>query len=503
MEDVGGSTTVEVNVNEPAGAEAEVSQVLVVAHGPAGVQSLVVAEGQSRVVGRQLPADLIVNDASLSRLHAEIAFDGARVQVTDLGSRNGTRLGSARLQPRTATDLKLGQALKMGATRLLVHGLARHGLAGQSLMGEQGGAEARAPARQAQDGVVAVSSVMTNLLRQADKAARAPVSILIQGETGSGKEVVAGYVHRRSARAQKPLVTVNCGAIPESLLASTLFGHVRGAFTGAVQAQAGLFEQADGGTLFLDEVGELSLEAQVNLLRVLESGRITRVGGAKEVAVDVRIISATHRDLPSRVHSGLFREDLLYRLNAVALDIAPLRERIEDLESLSQVLLRAIAARFEMPVPRLAAPSLAALQGYAFPGNVRELRNVLEHGMVQCEQGVIGVADLPSRIRAVFPAIPALRSLAAGQPEIATPDVGATVPGRWLGLAGSQNVSPGAIVSDEGVPFRTRMERIEEGMIREALAATGGNQTEAAERLQIPRRTLVHKLRSYGLSGRS
>jgi two-component system response regulator GlrR len=231
------------------------------------------------------------------------------------------------------------------------------------------------------EGIITRSPRMEDLLRQAKLVADADASVLICGESGSGKELFARAIHRASKRHAKPLVTVNCGAIPGELLESELFGHARGAFTGAVQAHKGLFQAADGGTLFLDEIGDMPLPLQVKLLRALQEGEVRPVGATQAVPVDVRIISATHRDLDAQKAAGLFREDLYYRLNVVSLSLPMLAERREDIPLLAAHFLRKLAERYRKAVPTLAPEAMALLVAAPWPGNVRQLLNLLEQAV--------------------------------------------------------------------------------------------------------------------------
>lgn len=231
-------------------------------------------------------------------------------------------------------------------------------------------------------------------------AARSDAKVLITGESGAGKEVAARLVHHRSARHQAPLVAVNCAGIPESLLESELFGHVRGSFTGAHRDRAGLLEQAHGGTVFLDEIGEMSLRMQALLLRFLETGEIQRVGAdRRQPPVDVRVIAATNRDLSARIAAGTFREDLFYRLNVIHLHVPPLRERREDLPALIEFFLARLARQNHVPQPSLDPAALAALCAFSWPGNVRQLKNVIELIVVRSRNGLVRVADLPAEVR--------------------------------------------------------------------------------------------------------
>ncbi len=310
------------------------------------------------------------------------------------------------------------------------------------------------------DGIVFESAAMKQLMTTIERVANATLPVLLLGETGTGKEVIAGAIHSRGPRSGKPLVGVNCGAIPAQLVESTLFGHVRGAFTGAESDSKGVFGAADGGTVLLDEIGELPPAAQVSLLRALETGRITRVGSAEERAVDVRVIAATHRDLETMCDEGQFRRDLLYRINALTLHIPPLRERIEEIEPLVSRFL-ASSAR---PGTVVAPDAMQALKRYVWPGNIRELRNVVERATVVAQGDRIALEDLPERVRGLAPS-----SLPPASEEL--------------------------LSDDDLLDLKSRVRRYEARLIVQALRDNHGNQTHAARQLQIPLRTLVHKLK--------
>ncbi len=309
---------------------------------------------------------------------------------------------------------------------------------------------------------------MSALHALVSRVAAADISVLLQGETGVGKEIVAEQLHRQSARSDKPFVRLNCAALSESLLESELFGHERGAFTGAHTTKQGLLEVASGGVVFLDEVGEMHASTQAKLLRVLGEGKLMRVGGLSARAIDVRIISATNRDLEMEVSRGTFRLDLLYRLNAMSIIIPPLRERTAEIEPLVRMFLKRIAEKYGRPVPLLTPGALAALREYSWPGNVRELRNVIERAMVLVSDDVIDVEDLPvEKMRATYNT-PRL----SGPIPILTPPHG----------------SPAAAELTE-----------EHQRILAALEECGGNQTHAARVLGISRRALINKIEKFAV----
>ncbi|HAF94246.1 MAG TPA: sigma-54-dependent Fis family transcriptional regulator, partial [Pseudomonas sp.] len=238
------------------------------------------------------------------------------------------------------------------------------------------------------------SPPMKTLRKQIGKLARSQAPVYISGESGSGKELVARLIHEQGARAERPFVPVNCGAIPSELMESEFFGHKKGSFSGAIEDKPGLFQAANGGTLFLDEVADLPLPMQVKLLRAIQEKAVRVVGGAQEVMVDVRILCATHKDLASEVAAGRFRQDLYYRLNVIELRVPPLRERREDIGLLADVMLKRLAAECGEPSARLTADALAKLESYRFPGNVRELENMLERAYTLCEDDQIKAGDL-------------------------------------------------------------------------------------------------------------
>ncbi|MDT9598291.1 sigma-54-dependent transcriptional regulator [Sphingosinicella rhizophila] len=318
----------------------------------------------------------------------------------------------------------------------------------------------------------------------AAKAARARVSVLIEGESGSGKEVIAQAIHSSSPRGRKPMVTVNCGAIPENLVESVLFGHEKGAFTGAFDRHIGRFEDADGSTLFLDEVGELPLDTQVKLLRALESGEIQRVGGRAIQTVDVRIIAATNRRLIEEVAAGRFREDLYYRLNVVHVDIPPLRDRSSDIPPLARHLLARIAEQPGMSHLSITDDALSVLMAYGWPGNVRQLQNALFRAAVLCEGNALTAAD--------FPHI-ATESTFSNRAD----DYHARLLNGASAAAAMSN-GAGITLYDPDGNLRT-LEEIESDVIRLAIGHYRGRMTEVARRLGIGRSTLYRKLGELGI----
>jgi len=307
---------------------------------------------------------------------------------------------------------------------------------------------------EAGDGPLAADPRMQAVLATARRAAASEATVLLLGESGTGKEVLARAIHRWSPRADGPFVAVNCAALAESLLESELFGHEKGAFTGAHERRVGCLEAAHGGTLFLDELGDTSPALQAKLLRVLEQRAFERVGGARTIEVDLRVVAATNRDLKERVAAGAFREDLYYRLNVIALTVPPLRERPADVEALARHFVSELAREVKRPGLVLADDALARLRAHAWPGNVRELRNALERAVVLAEGERIEADDLPEELGA------SLES-AAG--------------------------------------FHGRVEGFRRALLRDTLAESGGNQAEAARRLGLQRTYLARLVRRYGL----
>jgi len=306
--------------------------------------------------------------------------------------------------------------------------------------------------------LVGDSEVLRKVTQLADEVARSDVTVLIEGESGTGKEIVARSIHLKSARADKPFISVNCAALPEQLLEAELFGHVKGAFTGAVADKPGRFQLADGGTLFLDEIGDLSAKGQGDLLRVLEDGTFRMLGGTKLIRVNVRVVAATNKKLQEVATAGKFREDLLYRLQIVPVSIPPLRERSEDIPLLTESFLEHFAAKHKRRRKKLSGEAMQLCQRFPWPGNVRQLRNVIERLMLTCHNSTIEVADLPDFLRAH--------------------DQSST----------TFAIRPGMTLAE-----------VEKLLIRQTLTHVTANREEAAKLLGISRRSLQYKLKQYGL----
>jgi DNA-binding NtrC family response regulator len=340
----------------------------------------------------------------------------------------------------------------------------------------------------AMPGFVGESPPMRELYRQIDRVAASDISVFIHGESGTGKELVARAIHERSSRSASPFIALNCAAIPESLQESELFGHERGAFTGAAQRRIGCFENVGGGTLFLDEVAELSPGAQSKLLRVLQQRTIQRVGSSQEIPVDFRLLAATHQDLSAAVREGRFREDLFYRIVVFELELPPLRERGSDVELLALHFAARSGGELAGRSVTVSPEALDLLRRYSWPGNVRELQNVCQRAAVTCEGSAILPGDLPPRIRAAIGEAPSAPPVALPMP------VAAPAPAVSGEQAAPREAAAG---TDCGNVSLSAMER---NAILDALARTGGNRARVSRELGIGRTTLYRKLKEYGIA---
>jgi two-component system response regulator AtoC len=325
------------------------------------------------------------------------------------------------------------------------------------------------------------SPFIRQLSAQIDKIACTDVTVLITGESGTGKEIAAREIHARSQNSAEPFVAVNIGGINENLMESELFGHEKGAFTGAAGRKQGLFELAGRGCLFLDEIGEMPMPLQVKLLRVLQERRMRRLGGVGDIPINARIISATNQNLETLVHEGRFREDLYYRLNVFRINILPLRDRREDILPLAEHFLARRSGRQRTALSREALEKLAA---YPFPGNVRELENVLERALIYCEGSLIRAADID------------LHSAALPAHTVVTPNAAITPNSGGSGAADESAEQPD---HPADAPSASTMDDIERHAIVDALARCSGNRTKAAELLQVSRKTILNKIKQYGL----
>jgi len=407
---------------------------------------------------RREPVDLILTDQKMPGLSGLELTQAARAVNPEVAVVLMTAYGT--IEHAVA-------AIKAGATDYLTKPLnldeLLHRLGQvrdhQRLLGENRELRAALQERHRVEGILGESGRMQEVLSLVRRVAASDATVLIRGESGTGKELIAKAIHYASRRAEGPLVRVNCAALPETLLESELFGHEKGAFTGAQATRRGRFELAHGGSLFLDEIGDLPPHLQVKLLRVLQEREIERVGSSRPIPVDVRLLAATHRDLEALVKAGSFREDLYYRINVVTLAVPPLRERREDIPLLLDHFLSKFARANGKTIRGLTREARDTLLRYDYPGNVRELENLMERAVVLTRDEVIGRADLPLSVR-------------DAEPE-----------------------------SGEATGLPAAVEGLERRMIRDALARADGVQTRAAELLGISERVLRYKLRKYGLAG--
>ncbi len=426
----------------------------------------------SVTIGRSDTCDVCIPDGTISRRHAAIHVDG-ELAIEDLGSHNGTVM---------LLTMNEGQAIKTGSSELIrLKPGARRALAdnamlqiGVAMLTVEPAAAQRSSFNQrfAAQGVIVEDRAMLHLYELAERVADSDISVLLLGESGVGKDVMARFIHASSPRAGARLTSLNCGALPETLLESELFGHEQGAFTGASKAKPGMFEITDGGTLFLDEIGELSPTLQVKLLRVLEDRLVKRVGGLEPRRIDLRFVSATNRNLEQDVANGTFRQDLFYRLNGIALNIPPLRERRADILPLARHFIGELAREQGRPVPVLASAAAEQLGAYSWPGNIRQLKNVLHRAFVLCT----GTAITTEHILL---------------PEAAVPPSTFDVPDADEDSTSDDTVNPELL--------RMRASSLERTRILDALEACGGNQTRAAEMLGLTRRALIGRLDKFGI----
>ncbi len=409
-------------------APADADGVHLVVLGEGVFTQVPIPESGTLQIGRAEQADVRIDRESVSRRHA-VLHVGPPLQLEDLGSSNGTRVAGVKLAPKVPTPIAPGDVIAIGEVTVLVQGAS---------------ATAKLGAAVRIGGTANVADVEVM-----QRIARSGINVLVIGETGAGKEVTARRLHEQSDRRGMPFVAINCGAVPDALLESELFGHEAGAFTGARASKPGLLETAAGGTVFLDEVGDLPPAAQVKLLRVLEDRRLLRLGSVTSRELDVRFVSATHRDLRAAVAAGSFREDLYYRLSGITLAIPPLRERLAELTGLVVQFVEEGSARIGRTPPSVAPATIARLRAHVWPGNIRELRNVIERALVLCGGDVLG-------------------------PEHVAIESVTTMP---TGSGGDD----------------------ETARILAALQACAGNQTRAAELLGMARKTLGLRMEALGI----
>lgn len=404
-------------------------------------------------IGRDACADLCLDERAVSRLHARLELHEGELRLIDLGSANGTMV-AGRLVRDAAVTVREGEPIVVGRTVLTLQA-----------------PRPKSATRPRAEAPLGAGRAMTEVNALIARAAPTLISVLLVGETGAGKDVAAERLHQLSTRATGPLVRINCAGLSAALLESELFGHERGAFTGAAQAKPGLLEVAAGGTVFLDEIGEMPLEVQAKLLLAIEQRVVRRVGSNRSEPIDVRFVSATHRDLEAEIRRDRFRADFYYRINGLTIALPPLRARCDELDGLVAQLARDAAARMERArAPRFDGPALARLHRHDWPGNVRELRSVVERAVLLTDGDVVDARCLT----------------AAGLPGEGQPAIDAAIDAA----APSPIPSPAPVTAEERERHR----------VITALAECGGNQSRAARALGISRNTLIARIRQYGLA---
>ncbi len=409
---------------------------------------------ESFTVGKDTTNDLVLNERFISGRHLKVTRNDNRFHIVDQRSTNGSWIGPVRV---FEADVPLFTTIKLGETELVLEPTAASAAGGK--------------VSTVYEGLIGADASIRVLGEMIDRVAPSTAAIAIFGESGTGKELVARAVHTRSTRAEKPFIPVNCAAISKELIESELFGHEKGAFTGAEKTHRGAFEEADGGTLFLDEIGELPLELQAKLLRALESGEIKRVGAARPMNVDVRIVAATNRDLLEEAKKGRFREDLYYRLCVVPLTLAPLRSRKADIPLLAQHFMKLFSPKGQ--TIGLASGALTKLQGHAWAGNVRELKNVLHRALLLRRGHSVEAGDISF-------AAPTSQAL----PPVAVPVGPPPLEG--------QIYQPGRTLADH-------LESLEKEIVLQALRLHGGKE-KACKELGVARSTLFKRLKDWGVT---
>jgi two-component system, NtrC family, response regulator AtoC len=461
-----------------------------------GYEVVQAADGAEAIDLMAHPVDVVITDLKMPRVDGMEVLRHASVQHPNVPVIMITAFGTV---DNAVAAVKAGafdyieKPFEQEQIRHIVHkAVAQAGLARREARVEVSG-EATGP--RGRFGLVGDSPRMHAIFEVIAKVADTPSTVLITGESGTGKELVAKALHEHSSRKNNPFIKINCAAIPKTLMESELFGYEKGAFTGATSAKPGRFELADGGTLFLDEIGEIPVEMQVKLLRAIQESEFERVGGIKTLKVDVRLITATNRDLEKETREGNFREDLYYRLNVVPLDIPPLRLRAEDIPLLVNHIITKFNDRLKKRVAGISDEAMQVLRGHSWPGNIRELENVLERTILFCTADRIEVSDLPAELREGAAEAPA-------RPR--------TVTGELTAAAAATALANGAAADPRGEGgtgslkelVRAETSRVERELIARALEETGGNVTQAAKLLKISRKSLQMKMKEFGLRDR-
>jgi DNA-binding NtrC family response regulator len=446
----------------------------------------------SLTIGRADRCDIVVDEHSVSRVHARLHF-GESVLIEDAGSSNGTRVGGVRLRAGQQHPLRPGEIAELGTALVIIDAAASGSGAPRGARGDpphdapDAGRSGPYP-RPEVKGAIVLDDAMLALDRLIGRVAGSDISVLLTGETGAGKEVLADRIHARSPRRDGPFLRLNCAALAEPLLESELFGHEKGAFTGAARAKPGLFEATSGGTVFLDELGEMPLALQAKLLRVLDERKVWPVGSVQARPIDVRFVSATNRVLEDEIAAGRFRQDLYFRLSGVSLHIPPLRERPRELLALADAFLTRAATALGAPGLRLGVAARLALARHAWPGNVRELKNVIERAALLANGDEIGDGEL-----GLARSVPRLvgGELAPGGAARSAPPAGAAV---------TAALPPTGNAALDAPSLHEQVDALERRRILDTLERCGGNQSEAARRLGVSRGTLIARLARYRVS---
>ncbi len=473
----------ERNAPSPNGSESSTRRLLDVGGSPVHAQvqafweggrtSVWLAPQATLTIGRSSQAGLRIDHPSVSRQHASLK-GGNPAYVEDLSSANGVFVRGVRIPPRTPVAVSSGDVIALGTALVVVQQPA-------TLRPEHARTEAPPPATAPSPSEVA-RAPMQAVHRLIELVSDSELSVLLLGETGVGKTTAAEALHEKSRRAKKPFLRLHCPSFPEALLESELFGHEKGAFTGATQTKPGLFESADGGTVFLDEIGELPLSTQAKLLSVVENREVLRLGSLKVRRIDVRFVTATNRELEAFVASGNFREDLYFRLNGLSIVIPPLRERVGEIARFARQFLEVAATRAARPPPLLPDATVRMLEQHPWPGNLRELKNVMERVVVLCPEAVL----LPEH----FVSSGALRPSAVAAP----PPPAESAPRG----SGARKASEAA---GEAATLRDELNAVERERIKSALESCNGNQSRVAKLLGMSRRSLIRRLDAYGIRG--